>query len=189
MISVINLGRMVQRAWVCVARGTTGTWAAACSSTQSPHRFETTDLGDLGTEESRNPTSSSRAQQAEGRAGFLGEGTQLQGPSEVSPSLTCSPQNQAAPQLGSYTQLASVGCRHHSSSLPPQKDVVHPPQSRPSLCPEPSQRRPDTPAPPHSSPTHTSTSPGRAKACPELGSLHNQEDEGHLPKLNSPQTD
>lgn len=48
-----------------------------CSSNQSSHRYET-GLGELGTEESKNPTSSSREQQAKGRAGLLREGAQLQ---------------------------------------------------------------------------------------------------------------
>ena len=60
------------------AQGDRRDLAAICSSTQSSHRYEATGPGDLGTEESKNPTSSLREQQAEGRAGFVGEGAQLQ---------------------------------------------------------------------------------------------------------------
>lgn len=76
-ISVIMPELMVQHAWAC-RQGDRRDLAAICSSTQSSHRYEATGPGDLGTEESKNPTSSLREQQAEGRAGFVGEGAQLQ---------------------------------------------------------------------------------------------------------------
>ena len=81
---------------------------------------------------------------------------------------------------------ASSGCRHHSSSLAPQKDVVNPsPHSHPQLVPRAHPemaRQSDCPL----LISHTPTHPALAQ---KEGAPMTERVKGHLAQMNSPQTD
>lgn len=147
---------------------------AACSSLRSPHTSEATGLGKLGTEESRE-------QQAEGWAGFLGKGctaaVTLKG---LPQSHLLTPESGGPPSSG---PMPNRLLRDAGTIPAPSR-----PTPIPSLCPEPYQKWPDTPATPSPpTPEHVHLPQVRlGQDCPEGSSHHDPEDKGAPPLTGLP---
>ena len=128
-ISVIMPELMVQRAWACVARRTAGAWRLCAPAPRALTGMRQA----WGSCELRSQKTRHHLQEnSRPRAGLASWGRvhSCSDRQRFPPVLPADPRVRQPP-----TQPASRECRHHSSSLPPQKDVVNPPRSHLQLAP------------------------------------------------------